>query len=44
MLKFGLAQFQLPAFALLSSAKLSCRAWFSPGMSLPSYILAKIFT
>lgn len=43
-LKFGLALFQLPAFALLSSAKLSCSTWFLLGTSLPSYILTKLFT
>lgn len=40
MLKFGSALF--PAFALLSSAKLSCSIWFLLGFSLPSYILAKL--
>lgn len=34
-LKFGLALFQLPAFALLSSAKLSCSTWFLLGTSPP---------
>lgn len=44
MLKFALALFEPPAFALLSSAKLSCCTWFPLGMSLPSYILLKLFT
>lgn len=44
MLKFGLAPFQLPAFALLYSAKASCGTWwFLLGWLFPSYFLTKLF-